>query len=80
MRSARKEKSAGVGATTAENWLGRLLGLRKTGRRPPSGGPPGQPEHPIFMPVYPSHPIVLPPENGDKPERPQPPPNPPSHR
>ena len=41
MRSARKAKSAGVGATTAENWLGRLFGLRKTDRRPagsPSGG------------------------------------------
>jgi hypothetical protein len=25
--------------------------------------PPGAPEHPIYIPVYPSHPIVLPPEH-----------------
>ena len=35
MRSARKAKSSDVGATTAENWLGRLFGLRNTDRSPP---------------------------------------------
>ena len=29
MRLARKAKSVGSGATTRENWVGRLLGLRK---------------------------------------------------
>ena len=34
MRVRRKAKSAGSGATTRENWVGRLLGLRNSS---PSG-------------------------------------------
>jgi hypothetical protein len=34
---------------------------------PPTGGE--KPEHPIYIPVYPAHPIVLPPD-GEKPEPP----------
>ena len=35
MRLARKAKSSGSGATTRENWVGRLLGLRNSVRGPP---------------------------------------------
>jgi hypothetical protein len=44
---------------------------------PQPPGEPGVPTHPIYFPVYPAHPIVLPPDG----EKPQPPPgmiNPPS--
>ena len=44
---------------------------------PEGGGEPGEPTHPIYLPVYPAHPIVLPPDV----DRPKPPPdmiNPPS--
>jgi len=36
---------------------------------PPGGG--GEPAHPIYIPVYPEHPIVLPPDGGT----PKPPPD-----
>jgi hypothetical protein len=41
--------------------------------KPPEGGaPPGEPAHPIYIPVYPAHPIIipLPPDPGEEPDPP----------
>jgi homeobox protein ESX1 len=36
--------------------------------KPPAEGAPPTVEHPIYWPVYPSHPIVIPPYEGEPPE------------
>lgn len=40
---------------------------------PPGSMGPGVPTHPIYIPVYPAHPIVLPPEGGggEPPQKPE---------